>query len=196
MRETICTSLSDYVMSHAKTKVNKSDVDAAVSTISYALTAVNSMSEHQSMLFDMDVRAVEFPDWLSKFVLPKAVRFDVSSYLSEDLLIRSALNQGEVEPTEEDYFKFRNAVSFLESRMRVEPWNKKKSLEEVRKVVSLGDIVATVSVDGKVRLADRPFIPVPVARCVGNLYVEDVFIRKATLTMKDYFVREFSFEMS
>lgn len=190
MMEIVKKEFSDFVRSNAKVKLVNVKVEETADSIFNFIAAVNALPEVGSQCAGLSQKEVELSKWVVPFVYPRAIRFDVSSFNYTDLLSRGEA----VALTEEDYYNYRKATSLVETWFKLSPMSNVTTVEDARKVVSLSDVIDKVSFNGKCRLLDTPYVPIPVHHCVRGLIVEEMPLVDVGYQLTAYMNRVFKVE--
>lgn len=190
----IVASFARVYSSMAKRKINVvnnvNEFDDIVSSLFNYVDYINSKDDIMASNIDgVLYKDIVVIDELVPFIYPKAVRFIGSDVLSKDILCRdySTVPEG---------FKF-DAMDFLTLQARFRSFFKKdiksdiKTLDEIKKVVSLSDVqelvVVQTSTGWNGHYNDSAHVPLPV-KVYQDFFEESYFCEDLASIITNYFL--------
>lgn len=112
-------------------------------------------------------------DEFKDLIYPASVRYEANSRIWAQLLVRKPC---EFVP---DYSKYLNACAAFRGLFKKDLSNGYVTLESLRVISNLSDVMDKASFSGKVHYVDKPFYPIPLAPSLTSLFDNDIYLNSA-----------------
>lgn len=171
----------DRIMATKKVKISKNEVKETVEKYAAYVEYFNSLKELIEVVWDnVPLERVQVLNELKDFVMPCAIRYDVTDRKTKDLLVRgTAAEYG-------SYEDFVNVTDTIRGYFKADASSNVTSLSALKKAVNLNDIISRCCVDGKVAYYGAPFVPVHIEG-IKSLFESRYFNSTIKEVMSDYY---------
>lgn len=192
------TTLETKIENERKISANKQDVSYVVAKICMYLNAFNSLKAESTTIDGYDLKDIEVLNELSDFVFPDSIRFDISTYLTTELAVRSAKN----EEFKFDKLEWEETMAKFRNFFKKDSTSDRTSLADLRKQYNLSDIMNRVACpfdvkngkvtakDFKVRYVNEAFMPIFISTDLSLWFNSYYFNAFASDVIKDMMAKK------